>query len=227
MDKVEEKLLSYLREVNLKPGDVLPGEMELKEALGVGRSVLREALSRLRMVGLLQPKPGTGTVLCEPELFNGLERVMNPHLLSRQKLMDLLGFRVILELGAVDFIFENLRKEDLEDLEKIVDQQVVMESNLFSPKTDYNFHERLLEIANNQSVRQFQKIVYPVFMFARKNFQEFLANYKNTRKQITFVSHRDLLDILKSGKREEFRRALKAHLEIYFALLKQYHQKKV
>jgi len=223
VDQVEERLLSYFREMNLEPGDVLPGEIELKEALGVGRSVLREALSRFRMVGLLESKPGTGTILCEPELFNGLERVMNPHLLSREKLMDLLGFRIIIELGAVDFIFENVSESDVSDLETIVDEQVVQENNFFSPQSDFAFHVRLLEIAHNDSVKQFQKIVYPLFEFARENFHEFFSNYQKSKQDVVLVSHRDLLELLKSAAKEKYRQALKMHLDLYFELLKQSH----
>jgi DNA-binding FadR family transcriptional regulator len=220
VDQVEEKLLSYFKDMSLKPGDSLPGEIKLKEALGVGRSVLREALSRFRMVGLLESKPGRGMILCEPELFNGLERVMNPHLLSREKLMDLLGFRVIIELGAVDFIFQNVTDSDIVDLEVIVNNQVVYENNQFTPQSDYEFHVRLLEIADNNSVKQFQKIVYPIFEFAKENFHEFFTNYKKAHDEDGLISHRDLFDLLKSGKKEQYRQAMKKHLDLYFELIR-------
>jgi DNA-binding FadR family transcriptional regulator len=102
---------------------------------------------------------------------------------------------------------------------------VARENNFFTPESDYKFHMRLLEIAHNSSVKQFQKIVYPVFEFARENFQEFLASYRKNKERLSFVSHRDLIEILKTGDREEFRQALKAHLDIYLALLKQHHRR--
>ncbi|TKG96427.1 FadR family transcriptional regulator [Puteibacter caeruleilacunae] len=220
VDQVEEKLLTYFREKSLKPGDTLPGELALKEALGVGRSVLREALSRFRMVGLLESKPGRGMILREPALFNGLERAMNPHLLSEGKLLDLLGFRLIIELGAVDFIFDNVTEQDIEELEQIVENQVVYENNRFSPQSDYDFHVRLLSIANNESVKQFQHILYPMFEFAKDNFQVFFEKYREKHSGEELVSHNQLLEYLKLGKKEAYRKAMKKHLDIYFQLIK-------
>jgi DNA-binding FadR family transcriptional regulator len=48
-DAVELKLREYLKMKSFRPGDALPKEIELAEALGVSRNVIREALSRLRM----------------------------------------------------------------------------------------------------------------------------------------------------------------------------------
>ena len=53
VDQVEDKLLNYFRSQDLKVGDSIPNEIELSSALGVARSVLREALSRLKMMGMI------------------------------------------------------------------------------------------------------------------------------------------------------------------------------
>ena len=54
VDQVEDNLLTYFRTKDLRAGDAIPNEMELAAALGVARSVLREALSRLKMVGMIE-----------------------------------------------------------------------------------------------------------------------------------------------------------------------------
>ena len=51
VDQVEDSLLNYFREHDLRIGDSIPNELDLAAALGVARSVLREALSRLKMMG--------------------------------------------------------------------------------------------------------------------------------------------------------------------------------
>ncbi|MCT4602629.1 MAG: GntR family transcriptional regulator [Marinifilum sp.] len=221
VDQVEERLLAHFKEMSLKPGDTLPGEIELKEALGVGRSVLREALSRFRMIGLIDSKPGRGMLLREPSLFSGMERVMNPHLFSHEKLMDLLGFRVVLELGAVDFIFDNVKDEDIDDLQRIVDRQVVYDKVKFTPQSDYEFHVRLMQIANNESVKQFQNILYPIFVFIQNNYQLFLQTYEEKHKDRDEITHQDLLVLLSAGDRDNFREAMKQHFDMYYYLIKQ------
>jgi GntR family transcriptional regulator, transcriptional repressor for pyruvate dehydrogenase complex len=52
VDKVEKKLVDILQQKKLKVGDSIPKELELAETLGVSRTVVREALLRLRMMGL-------------------------------------------------------------------------------------------------------------------------------------------------------------------------------
>ena len=56
VDKVEASLVELLLERKLRVGDVIPKEIELSEALGVSRTVIREALTRLRLMGLIESK---------------------------------------------------------------------------------------------------------------------------------------------------------------------------
>ena len=42
VDKVEKRIIEFLTERNLKVGDSIPKELELSEALGVSRTVIRE-----------------------------------------------------------------------------------------------------------------------------------------------------------------------------------------
>jgi GntR family transcriptional regulator len=46
-DKIQESLLTMIRERSLRPGDQIPTEIELCELLGVGRSSLREAVAQM------------------------------------------------------------------------------------------------------------------------------------------------------------------------------------
>ena len=46
-DQAEEKIIEYINEKELVPGDSLPNEMQFSEMLGISRSVVREAMSRL------------------------------------------------------------------------------------------------------------------------------------------------------------------------------------
>ena len=49
-DIVEVRLIEFLKKKAFKAGDALPKEMEMAEALGVSRNVVREGLSRLKML---------------------------------------------------------------------------------------------------------------------------------------------------------------------------------
>jgi GntR family transcriptional repressor for pyruvate dehydrogenase complex len=58
---ISRQLLDYLLSGRVQPGDRLPPERKLAETLGVGRSVVREALKSLTLLGLLEVRLGDGT----------------------------------------------------------------------------------------------------------------------------------------------------------------------
>ena len=94
--------------------------MELAAALGVARSVLREALSRLKMMGMIETRTRRGMILTEPTILGGMKRVVDPRILGEEALFDILGFRIALEIGICSDIFRNITPEDISELEEIV-----------------------------------------------------------------------------------------------------------
>src|SRR6476660_1314838 len=111
VDKVEGSLVELLQERKLKVGDAIPKEIELAEALGVSRTVIREALMRLRMMGLIESKKKKGSVITSPDLFGIMSKSMNPHGLDQDTLREMFEIRLVLEIGMADFLFQRIKKE--------------------------------------------------------------------------------------------------------------------
>jgi len=119
VDKVEAKLVALLQERKLRVGDSIPKELELAEMLGVSRTVIREALLRLRMMGLIQSKKKSGSVITSPDLFANMTKSMNPHILDPATLKEVFELRLVLEIGMADLLFHRIGKQDIEDLKKL------------------------------------------------------------------------------------------------------------
>ncbi|MBE0678179.1 MAG: FadR family transcriptional regulator [Bacteroidales bacterium] len=221
VDQVEDKLLSYFKANKLGPGDHIPTELELANALGVGRSVLREALSRLRMLGLIESRTRRGMLLAEPSLLKGMRRIVEPNMLSDKTLFNILGFRVALEIGMTEIIFQNINKKHLEDLEDIVKRGIVKKYSEYTPVTEYEFHTKLYEITGNSTIIEFQAIIRPVSVFLKERFKDyFLPINKELSRTGKLVSHKNLLDFLKKGDREGFRKGMIDHFGPYYTFLK-------
>ncbi len=77
-ERVEASLREYFAKGNFKPGDPLPTELELAAALGVSRNVVREALSRFKMLGIIETKKKTGMVISNPDIVGTFEKVLTP-----------------------------------------------------------------------------------------------------------------------------------------------------
>ena len=61
--EVARRLLDYFLSGEVEPGGRIPSERRLAESLGVGRSLVREALKSLHLLGLLEVRQGDGTYL--------------------------------------------------------------------------------------------------------------------------------------------------------------------
>ncbi|MCB0645860.1 MAG: FadR family transcriptional regulator [Saprospiraceae bacterium] len=213
VDKVEESLVALLRERKLGVGDVIPKEIELAELLGVSRTVIREALTRLRLMGLIESKKRKGSVITSPDLFGMMSKSMNPHILDQDTLKEIFELRLVLEIGIADLLFHRVTKEDIDELKQIVaDEPPVTQYHIFNIDYEVAFHSKLYEITNNQTLKKFQKMLLPVFDYVHHS-----GLLKKQSLLRTFVSHKDLVDILENGNPEKFRNGMRDHLENHFA----------
>jgi DNA-binding FadR family transcriptional regulator len=219
VDKVEMSILGYIKEKKLVPGDSLPNEMFLSTELGISRNVLREALSRLRMLGIVQSRTRKGIVIQEPSLLSGFEKVIEPYLLSEGAIVDMMGMRIALEIGLTDFLFRNLTDQKVSELENIVRSQEAMMYSL-TVEQETEFHKKIYEISGNNFIIQFQKIIHPVFEFAKMNYESHFAPVnERLHGEGRIVTHQDLFQCIKDRDMEGYRNAIKIHLQPYMEFI--------
>ena len=221
VDQVEEQLLKYFKDKNLIVGSSIPNEQELSNALGVARSVLREALSRLKMMGLIESRTRRGMVLREPSILGGMKRVVTPLILSEESLFDILGFRIALEIGICYDLFQNITDEDIDELDDIVKMGIMFENNEYSPVSEFSFHAKLYEITGNKTIREFQEIIHPVLLFVKEKFKDFLEPINlEIKNKGQLVTHADLLNYIKKRDEAGYRKAIEQHFMVYKIFMK-------
>nr|WP_121273589.1 FadR/GntR family transcriptional regulator [Pedobacter schmidteae] len=215
VDKVEANLVQLLQDRKLKVGDLIPTELDLSKTLGVSRTVTREAILRLRMMGLIETKKKKGSVITSPDIFGIMSKTMNPHVLDQDTLKGIFEIRLALEIGMADFLFKRITPQDIEELKEIVKNEPdTSENYIFHIDHEIVFHGKLYEITGNEALKTFQKMLLPVF--------DYVHNSGLLKKQThihKFVSHKGLVDILENGSPELFRNAMRNHLENHFARL--------
>lgn len=216
VDQVEDKLLTYIKEKNLKIGDPIPNESELAAALGVARNVLREALSRLKMMGMIESRTRRGMTLKEPSILGGMKRIIDPRILSEETLFDILGFRIALEIGLCSDLFKKITTQDIEVLEEIEKMGIAFGNNEYAPISEYSFHAKLYEITGNRTISEFQSIIHPVMNFVKDKFKDLLSPINaEIEKKGELVTHADLLTFIKKKDEDGFRKALEKHFAVY------------
>jgi len=212
VEVVEQKILNIVRKNNLSIGDSLPAELELTEGLGVSRSVVREALSRLRMLGLLESRKKRGMVIAEPDVFGGCSQILDAAFLNEKTQRDLCEMRFTLELGLADLLFLRKTEKDLNALEKIVNREDKARTEQTRLKLEIEFHATLYQMGRNDLLLRFQALLEPFFREAAKREE------RNGRRKGD-ASHRDLLEELRSGNPDSFRKKMREHLQPHFVRL--------
>jgi DNA-binding FadR family transcriptional regulator len=212
VELAEDSILEVIRRNKLSLGDSLPSEVTLTEKLGVSRPVVREALSRLRMLGLLESKKKRGLIIAEPDVFGGCKRVLDSVFLTEKTWKNLCEMRLCLELGIADFLFLRKTDEGLKELESLVERGETATSDTIRVKHEVEFHSKLYQMVNNDLLAQFRGLLQPFFFDAMKQENEGI-------REISEISHRDLLDELRSGTPEGFRGKMRLHLDPQFRRL--------
>ena len=211
-DLVELQLRDYLRKKSFKPGDPLPSEQQLADSLGVSRNVVREALSRLRMLGIVETKKKRGMLLSRPDILGSFERVLDPLIMDTGTLQDLFELRLTLEVGLADILYKRKTAKDVAELEAIaVRQQVTVGKPSWRIKHEIAFHGKLYQMTGNDTMQRFQHMLLPIFGYVIELEKVYTP---------ASVSHITLVEILKNGSKEKFRQGMYQHLKHHFDRIK-------
>lgn len=214
-DQVEDKLRSYFIKNKFKAGDTLPKETELAASLNVSRTIVREALSRLKMLGMIESRKRRGMILTEPDIWSSFEKIIDSKLLGDQSLKELLELRLVIEIGLSELLFLRRNETDLNALEKVVTQEEKKaKTHADHALYDIEFHRILYHMTGNITLYRFQKMLGHVFNY----IVEAMSKVDEADRDAT-VSHRDLLNILRNGDPKTFQAAMRKHLEDYYRFL--------
>ena len=148
VDKVEKHIIDYIKDNALRAGDSLPKELEFAETLGVSRTAIREAMLRLRTLGLIESRKHRGMVILEPDLVHNFGKMLDPALVDVKMLSNLFELRLMLEVGMADFVFTRKTSKQLKELEEIVRSSEEKRCDRFNfyLETEKQFHGKLYEM---------------------------------------------------------------------------------
>ncbi len=217
-DQVERSLMEYLKANQFTIGDNLPKEIELAEELGVSRNIVREALSRLKMLGMVESKKRKGLTITEPDILSSMTRLMDPALLSDKTMQDVFELRLVLEVGMSDLLFLRKTPKDLRILKDIAEREAkdpkCAHSQQVRSKYEIEFHGKLYSMTGNSTLSRFQEMLLPVFNYMR--VEESKLDEKPPKSGI---DHFDLIETLDNGNAEQFRNQMREHVSPHYLRL--------
>lgn len=148
-----EQIKAMIVRGDLGPGDKLPIENELAARLGLSRGSLREAVRALAVMGVLEVRQGDGTYVTslQPELL--LQSIgFFTELNQESTLVQILDARRMLEAGAAALAAHFASPEELETLERLVDEMPGCDSVEAFVDNDMEFHRVIATASRNDVV---------------------------------------------------------------------------
>lgn len=209
-ENIVRQIMTLISTGDLKPGQQLPSERELCTYFGVGRSSLREAVSCLSMIGILDVSVGNGTYLAtSADRF--VEKIFEWRTLTeRHKLDNLIEVRQALECAAAARAAVHGTSQQFEQLEAILKKMVnsAKQAKTFT-KYDFEFHVELAKASGNS-------LLYDLLYMIRSQLSAVIFAFGAVPGGPTRACehHALILKALKRRDPNEARLAMENHLAI-------------
>lgn len=157
VNSVVAKLRAALASGEWRSGEMLPGQRELAEKLGISRPSLREAIIVLETLGLVRTLPSKGVVVLQA---NASESPQQENAVAQASMEDVLQLRYTLEPFIVGLVAQSIRSKEVGQLRlTLMDMREALEAD--DSEAGVNayiaFHEELFNLTSNpifQSVVQ-------------------------------------------------------------------------
>jgi len=189
-------------------GKSLPGQRLLAEELGVGRPAIREAISALEGLGLLQVEPGRGVFVRDPKAV----RSAHWRFATQYSLENVYTVRASLESLSVLLATQRATLAEVKMLERLTDKlaAAVKAADLLAmAATDRAFHRKLAEMSGNPLLLEMLD-VFDVVITEGRNLAFRDATSKHRTAPV--LEHLQIIEAIKSGDANVASRKMKTHI---------------
>lgn len=133
----------------LDPGDKLPTESEFMRMLGVSRTVVREAISRMQAAGLVETRHGIGTFVLEPAPARA---GIDPNtVITMRDVLAILELRISLEVEAAGLAASRRSDPQLQQLGALLDTfEACARNGSETVGPDVQFHLLIAQASGNR-----------------------------------------------------------------------------
>ncbi|EKF34153.1 FadR/GntR family transcriptional regulator [Bacillus xiamenensis] len=213
-EEIADALVESIRTGELLPGEKLDSVQALSENFQVSRSAVREALSALKAIGLIEMKQGEGTYVkqFDPEQ---LAFCTSPaFLMKQQDIAQLFEVRAIIEAGAVKKAALLRTDEDLHRLRDALEQMKLAEAHQeMGEEADLTFHLALAKATKNGVLETLMSQVSTLLIEKMRETRKAVLFSKKASIRQLYKDHEQIYQAVMAKQPEEAERAMRTHLE--------------
>jgi GntR family transcriptional repressor for pyruvate dehydrogenase complex len=224
-DSVIEEIKRMIQSGELKEGDKLPNQNAFAAQLGVSRTSLREALSTLTRIGVIEQRPGFGTVFRSriPALFT--DHLAPPLISDKQATIELIEARRFIEIGAAELSVNNESPEQINEMGLLIKEMTrsLKEGRIDDYiEQDVSFHFLIAKASHNRFlVNLFVTIRGFMEQYMRESFHLLPWMLERSLK-----FHQNIYQAVKGGSHSKAVFQMKKHiLDVQRAIQKYYREK--
>lgn len=211
--QIVDQISRMMSDGTLKPGDRLPPERQLAEEFGVSRPAVREALSALNLMGLVEVRHGEGAFV-QSVPFEGMMHSMALFLAMEQGESlgrELLEIRAALEAEGAALAAERREEDDLTALAEALQKMECPLSPALAATSDWDFHRAVAAASDNSLLLQVMRML-------AETMKEYIASYREKllqipgNHQLLYDEHRGIFETIRDRQPDLARDRMHAHI---------------
>jgi GntR family transcriptional regulator, transcriptional repressor for pyruvate dehydrogenase complex len=217
---VSEKIIEYIQQAGMKPGDRLPTEQGLGEQFGVSRNIVREAIKYLAATGLVAARKGVGVYVAGTPHLIASPAINLSMQVDPEHIQALFDFRCMQEMLTARIATAQITLVELRNLEKIVaTNQRYAQAGDWDPflASDDDFHRKIAEATHNPF---FVETVSSIMQLQRWAIKVVTGGAPGSMV-IAAQQHEVIFDAIKDGQPEAAAQAVKTHIETVLSSYRQ------
>jgi GntR family transcriptional regulator, transcriptional repressor for pyruvate dehydrogenase complex len=208
-EQVVERLKAFIDVQELQPGDRLLPERELAQRLGISRTSVRQAMTALRVVGLVDIRPGDGVYLRRsPHEF--VPSLAAELIESHARLPATMEVREALESQTARLAARRRSAADLSEMRAALDAMAdAIRDNADAGEADERFHVAVTSAARNDLLASLMKqLADPIERTRRESLS------RPGQPPYSLAAHERILTAIERHDEEEASAAMREHLAV-------------
>jgi len=202
----------HIADRHLAPGDALPTELEIAAAAGVGRSSVREALTALKVLGIIRSRRKGGIRIIRDPVLLELRPYFSEHYDSTARFEDAMEFRAAIEWGLAPLTLARIRPDTLAALRAVLHTIAAAKTppQAAVEAAEVRFHTLLTQGSGNRLAGLFARLYVPIFAPEHTASSAWTDAPAEVARWLQ--EHGALIDALAAGDTRRFLRLLKKHV---------------
>lgn len=211
--QIADEIQKQILDGSIKPGERLPGEVELAEMFGVTRSTVREGLRQLENDGLVHRPTPRRLEVCLPQVDALTARASRAMALMRVSFRDLWQVAMVTEPLAANLAAGLITEEEKTELRAIHAEMVAAQHDVEATiDLDPRFHSFIAETTKNRVLIMARE---PVALLLYRGFAQ-VAPVAKIALQRQIVAHEHIVEAICAGDAELAETWARRHIEDFW-----------